>query len=78
MFDSIRADLLPKCRSTVWTLTPASWATSSREISEKTRAVPSSKRASRIRVRVSSTACARAPIVYVRFVFMTVIVDTNI
>ena len=71
------AGLLPKRRSTVCTLTPAALATSSSEMSTSIRDVPSSTIASRIPTRVRSAASARAVIVYVRVVFMSATVDTN-
>ncbi len=63
MVASTRPARLPNWRRRVWTLTPASRATSSREMAEIVRVSDSSKNDRRMRRRVSSAARARVVIV---------------
>src|SRR5690348_4266169 len=77
MAPSRSADLLPKSRKIVWTLTWAALATSSRWISARKWVFKSAVVSLRIRWRVAAAEVARARMVYILRDFMLITIHAK-
>src|SRR5258708_27308546 len=78
MAPSRSADLLPKSRKIVWTLTWAALATSSRWISARKWVFKSAVVSLRIRWRVAAAEVARARMVYALLDFILIMIHTKL